>query len=291
MATLDCHQRRSRGVTLVELHVHSDIGETVRVESNLRPVWPPRRGGRPASGWDETGYDGVVAEDGSLVLGYATPAEPADQPAVLAEEQPLSGDDCEATGAETTGPATAEIGETTRAARLVQVLGGSEPPRCAVPTPAIGDGRAVGGIDRDGAGGDWSDESGENGSVSDRAASGDVSDRSVSAVRDTGPPDSRGAPLDESVPESREVTGRTIEEWVADVERRLDVAQRLCEPDSAGQVRSEIESLGGIDEVRTLAARLSRDRALLDDLAPRCVDLEDRLARTELPLSTLERVA
>jgi len=112
MATLDWQQDRTGGVTLVELVVRSGRDERVRVDSRLEPVWPPRRQGVPAAGWDETGYEGEIEADSRLVLGYASPAEPADPPAELTEPR----------------AATEEV----TAHDLLRTLGEAGPPRDAV---------------------------------------------------------------------------------------------------------------------------------------------------------------
>lgn len=131
MATLDWSLARVDEVTFVELVVTSDIDERVEIESNLQPVWPPRRRGRPAAGWDETGVTGVVTADDPLVLGYASPAEPVDPPAELTDCQPV-------TAAESaSGDAGSD--DTPSPQLLVQALGAAEPPRDAIPVPETGD--------------------------------------------------------------------------------------------------------------------------------------------------------
>jgi len=112
MATLDWHLDRTGGVTLVELAVSSDTDERVRVESRLEPVWPPRERGVPAAGWDASGFEGTVGADSRLVLGYASPAEPAEPPAELTEPADEEGVD---------------------ARTLIRTLGEGRPPRDAVP--------------------------------------------------------------------------------------------------------------------------------------------------------------
>lgn len=83
MASLDWHLTRTDGVTLVELIVTGGPGERIRLESNVEPVWPPRRQGVPAAGWDGTGFSGTVEAGEQLVVGYASPAEPVEPPATL----------------------------------------------------------------------------------------------------------------------------------------------------------------------------------------------------------------
>jgi len=120
MASLDWELSRHDGVTLVRLVVTAETEEWIRIESRLQPVWPPRRQGVPAAGWDDSGFEGRVGPADRLVLGYASPATPVDPPARLR----VQGD----------GPTPDGTAETAR--QLVRTLGESAPPRDAVPTPA-----------------------------------------------------------------------------------------------------------------------------------------------------------
>jgi hypothetical protein len=89
MVTLDWDIERTDGVTLVRVYVTADWPRRVRVENRLDgPVWPPRRRGRPAAGWDDDGFEGIVTPENRLVAGYATPARPADPPVELVREEP-----------------------------------------------------------------------------------------------------------------------------------------------------------------------------------------------------------
>ena len=72
MATLDWHHTRAGGVTLVELVVTTDYPASVRIESELTPVWPPRRQGVPAAGWEGNSFETTVAGEDRLVVGYAS---------------------------------------------------------------------------------------------------------------------------------------------------------------------------------------------------------------------------
>lgn len=113
MATLDWELTRTDGITLVELYVRSEADEYVRIESNLQPVWPPRRQGRPRSGWDETGFEGSVSADSVRALGYASPAEPVDPPATIV-------------------PADSPKRDTATPETLVRTLGDASPPPDAI---------------------------------------------------------------------------------------------------------------------------------------------------------------
>lgn len=120
MATLESHCRTAAGVTLVELCVTATRPRWVRVENRLEgPVWPPRSDGVPEPGWDEEGFEGRVESDEPLVLGYASPAEPADPPARIVEEsEPADREP------------TPEV--------VVKALGRREPPRDAMPEVGAG---------------------------------------------------------------------------------------------------------------------------------------------------------
>lgn len=115
MATLQSHCRTAGGVTLVELCVTVTRPRRVRIENRLAgAVWPPRTDGIPEPGWDEQGFEGQAEPDDPLVLGYASPADPADPPAHIVAE-------CEPTDEEPTPQA------------VVKALGRREPPREAMP--------------------------------------------------------------------------------------------------------------------------------------------------------------
>lgn len=131
MVSLDCNTTTSGGVTLVTLRLESEVATHVRVTHQLDgALWPPRRQGVPAAGWDEEGFEGVV--DGTVALGYATPADPetADQPARIVETRPP------ADGGELS-PET-----------LIREFGAGTPPRDAVssaaPTATVNDADVTG---------------------------------------------------------------------------------------------------------------------------------------------------
>lgn len=125
MVSIACDATERDGVTLVTARIDGDgTSRRVRVVNRLDgPVWPPRRRGVPETGWDDDGYEGVVPAGGTVGLGYASPAPPADPPLELVEADPV--DDPE--------PRTGD--STARAA--VRDLGDPSPPRDAVPEPAV----------------------------------------------------------------------------------------------------------------------------------------------------------
>lgn len=88
---LDTTVHETDRVTFVSLVVTNgtDGPRRFRVANRLDgPVWAPRVHGTVAAGWDEAGYEGVLAADASRSLGYATSASPADPPAELAWSEP-----------------------------------------------------------------------------------------------------------------------------------------------------------------------------------------------------------
>lgn len=83
--------RERAGVTFVSIVVTNDDPgpKRYRVANRLDgPVWPPRVHGTVAAGWDEAGYEGVLAVDATQPLGYATSGAPVDPPAELAWTEP-----------------------------------------------------------------------------------------------------------------------------------------------------------------------------------------------------------
>jgi len=136
MVTLEWDLDRTDGVTLVRVYVAAQRARRVRVENRLDgPVWPPRSRGQPEAGWDDDGFEGVVAPTDRLVCGYATPAPPEEPPVELAVEEPADG---RADGSSAT---TAGIWDTTvptvesTPADVVRTLGNPVVPRDAVPVP------------------------------------------------------------------------------------------------------------------------------------------------------------
>jgi len=111
---------RRNGVTLVALRVERDGDQPLRVRLANEcpgPVWPPREDGLPAAGWDDGGWEGVIAPGGTKPLGYATPGEPRDPPVRVAWTERAA-----AAGPPDASEAVAEFGD-------------PRPPRDAVPAP------------------------------------------------------------------------------------------------------------------------------------------------------------
>lgn len=130
MVELDWRVDARAGVALVELTVANPdpSARRVRVANRLDgPVWPPRREGVPAAGWDDGGFEGVVGAGRRRALGYASPAPgpPAEPPAeVVWTERAGDAASTDAGAVEATP------------AGVVRDLGDGRPPADAVPRPA-----------------------------------------------------------------------------------------------------------------------------------------------------------
>lgn len=292
MATLDCHATSSDGVTLVELVVTSDVRERVRVENCLDgPVWPPRRQGVPAEGWTEEGYESEVGPDDRLVAGYATPAEPCEPPARLVSVE-AADDDTETT------PAS-----------LVRTLGDPRPPREGVGLPELG-GRHP--LDEEPAADDGTDST--DGDTVDAAP---AETEREGADSDTTGPDERthggadgeaaanefdpddAAPQDEPDPERTQSAPPTVDgegpppgfdAYLARVRDRLDEAEGLAGPSTAGEASDALAAVGGPEQAAAMQEQLAADRERLARLGTECQRLAARIDAVDVPVETLARL-
>lgn len=255
MATLQSHCRTAGGVTLVELCVTATRPRRVRVENRLEgAVWPPRCDGVPEPGWDEDGFEGRVAPEEPLVLGYASPADPAGPPARIAEERE---------------PADRE--PTPQA--VVKALGRREPPRDAMPASGSG-------------GADGAAESG--GPCPDRAAESDGSCPDLAPDPDTGSPAQPGSGTEA---ETDDPPGTPFDAWFAAVEQRLEAAEDLAAAGSVEEAESAVDRTGGIAAVRRLQEQLQADRAALAHLDRRCSRARERAEAVDVPVEALAQLA
>lgn len=246
MVTLDWDVDRADGVTFVRVSLTASQPRRVRVEHRLDgPLWPPRRRGQPAPGWDGDGFDGVVSPDDRLVAGYATPAPPEDPPVELVSDEPVdTGDDTGPTSEFDTGLPSVE----STPAGVVQSLGDPVVPRDAVPVPEPGatestrpptsspppseaaehQGVAAGGRGTDGDRTDGSSmvqgADGRDGSTAERSDA--AMDASDTWPAERSGPGGRGATL---------VVPGAVRAWLADVERRVGAVERqgTADPESA----------------------------------------------------------
>jgi hypothetical protein len=146
MVELDWQVERGAGVALVELVVRNpaDAARRVRVGNRLPgPVWPPRREGVPAAGWDDGGFEGVVAARDRRALGYASPV-PTDEsdrnPEAVdidtADHDPVGDPPAELVWSERAGASASETDDFADEATpegVVRALGDPRPPADAVP--------------------------------------------------------------------------------------------------------------------------------------------------------------
>lgn len=256
MVTLDWTTSAHDGVTLVTVRLEEiDVPTRVRVESRLDgPVWPPRREGLPESGWTEDGFAGVV-DAGTAVLGYASPAPPAEPPVELTEAEPVP--DAEGRDALTTDPES-----------VVRQLGDPAPPADAV--PAESGGRAAP----------------TEPTTSDAPAGGNAT---VAPVPTDGPGDDGSEPVgpgdDGEAPDLPPAVGP----WLAEMGRRTDRAERLHEAETLPEATAAVRAAGGLEGVRELAA--ADDAEQLRALARRARRLADRRAAATVPVDTLAALA
>lgn len=142
MVSLTCTAARVGGVTLVTGRVaNPDRPRRIRVENCLDgPVWPPRRAGVPAEGWDADAFECVLAADETRPLGYASPADPVDRPMKIAGAEPTDPDGTDGFGPRADVPDVEDTAES-----VVRELDSPLPPRDAVatPDPDPGDGAGV----------------------------------------------------------------------------------------------------------------------------------------------------
>lgn len=99
---LETETHRRGGVTLVAVRVTNDGDAPQRVRVANRcdgEMWPPRRNGLPAPGWDDGGWEGVVDSGATRPLGYATADPPADPPVEFAWTERAAGGEPTAAGA------------------------------------------------------------------------------------------------------------------------------------------------------------------------------------------------
>lgn len=275
MPTVDWHCRRIDGVTLVEAVVTGDQRRQVRIENELDgPVWPPRRRGLPEAGWDDDGYEGTVGPDERLVVGYASPAPPADPPVRLAEGTP-------------------DDGLTPR--DVVRTLGDGGPPRAAVSGSAPAGEGSEGAWER-GEGGDENRESG-GGSMKSREDGGENRESEARGEHGEGEEGDcardgqDGSEQGDSGAEGDTSEEDPVEAWLAAVQQRIAQAERLAAADSVAEAERAIDAVGGHRGLRSLQAQLQRDCERLEAVQTQCQRVEEQAAAVDIPVETLARLA
>ncbi|USZ66997.1 hypothetical protein NGM10_09675 [Halorussus salilacus] len=134
---LDWRVDSSAGISLVELTVTNSAGTPRRVRLGNRldgPVCPPRREGVPEAGWDDGGFEGVLAPGERRALGYAARAPPADPPVEVVWSERAGDSETDGNRTEIDRPAVEATPE-----GVVRALGDARPPADAVPVPAVED--------------------------------------------------------------------------------------------------------------------------------------------------------
>lgn len=256
MARLECAQETADGVTLVEVHLASDVRERVTLEpTHEGPCWPPRRHGVPETGWSAEGWTGVVPADEPRALGYATPADPADPPVRIADSEPAP-DESE--------PATPRD--------VLRALGDPRPPRDAV-EPGV----------------ETSAGTEETAATIDEtpAATGET----MAWTEET--PTTTGETASDAVESTeRGQSPGAVDRWRADLDAiaaRVERAEALATVGSVGEAQDAVAAAGGIDAVRDLVAQLDRDRERLASIQERAATLAERTA-VDVPLEDLARL-
>lgn len=90
----DCE--RDEDVTLVSATVTNtrSIPQAVRLASTLSgPVWPPEQDGTLVAGWDGDTWEATLRPGQSIGLGFATSAEPVDDPIEVVDTSPVDSED------------------------------------------------------------------------------------------------------------------------------------------------------------------------------------------------------
>ena len=208
--------RRREGVTFVEATLTHDGPDprVVRLRSRLDgPVWPPRRRGVPAAGWDpEAGVVQVRLAPGERVgVGFASPAPPVDPPVEVASTHRADDD----------GRAT-DGGIADSAAGVVRTLGDPTPPADAVPAPSPGTPP-----DRDSTADDRRDDGDPSVAATDSPSGGGRRNRNGSCIdRDSDAQVVERSGVADGTDSGRAAGGYpAVAAWLAAVERRIARAE------------------------------------------------------------------
>lgn len=145
--------------------------------------------------------------------------------------------------------------------------------------------------------------------IVDRATvAGETHEESVtpaSALRDLGDPlpprDAVPIPLDEPT-ESSDCVDSQLDpcsgvgppdavRWLDAVEERIEMAERLTAAETLPEATDALCQIGSLDDAETLVEDLREDARSLDALARRAEELSERAMETDVPLTTLDRLA
>lgn len=281
----DCTVRTTGSVALVEVRLRNPtpVARQVRVENRLAgPVLPPRTAGVPEAGWDEAGVSVVVGPHETRPLGYAcrgdagtdtTDSLSADPPAtVVSDERAPAADECRQSAGERLPNLRGRAADDSNVHAVVRDLGRPTPPRDAVPatdpeTPA------------------------ESVVCSDAPATRtaqNAPDDTESSTPDHDAPDPPDYDtLDVDAPD--DTLPPPVEAWLAAVDRRVEVAERLGPETSVSTATAAVERLAS--RPADLPARLDADSRLLADLADRLDRLAARADAASVPAEQLRRLS
>lgn len=261
MASLTCTASRTDGVTLVTGRLCSDHPCHVRVENCLDgPVWPPRDGGVPAEGWDETGFETTLAADETRPVGYATPAAPADGPMRIVETTAADPDRTDEFRPQGDVPSVAAEPDA-----VVRGLGDPCPPRDVVPLP------------------DTPDEIECAADTSNGHADGSTDGAETRAG-------TAAAETTAREPAGTDTTTATLTDLFAGVEDRLDVAERLSEETTLAAAAATVTEADEFDGLGDVADQLATDADRLRRIERRAATLAERVEAADVPTETVARL-
>ncbi|MFC6952246.1 hypothetical protein [Halorubellus litoreus] len=129
MVDVSVRESRRDGVTFATVVVENPSSERRRVRLAVScegALWPPRRRGVPAAGWDADGVTLTVAAGGVRGVGFATPASTVDVECVATEGR--GGVESEAVAADGSEEPNAPDVD-----GVVRALGSFAPPLAATP--------------------------------------------------------------------------------------------------------------------------------------------------------------
>lgn len=294
MVTIESSADRRDGVTLVTATVEcADAPTRVRLESRLDgPVWPPRRQGTPIAGWEPPEFEEVVPAEGTLAIGFASPAPPVDPPLTVTNAEPT----------------TAPVEAMDSPAAIVRGLGDPTPPSLIEPdgpstNGSHGDGKREEGNGNEGCDRveEWSETAGRDTDESDTEDRG--TDRSVAASSELDHVDPEPANAGDETGDGHERAEHrrdhadepplppAVDEWLTSIEGRVDCAEGLEATASVERATESLRTCGGVAGARRLEAELADDVRHLRALEQRVQALADRAESVQVASEALDRLA
>lgn len=278
MVTIDAAAESHDGVTLVTATVETgDTPVRISIASQLDgPVWPPRRQGEPAAGWTDDGFEGVVPAEGSLSLGFASPAAPVDPPLELVAAEPAD----EPTDAMDTPAA------------VLRGLGDPSPPSLIEPEHDVEAAASTSTV-----------HAAASTSTVHAAASTNMAEADDSLDDGT----TTVAPLETSINEGNGATtpGRpstpdacppndslppAVADWLEGIESRVEVAEALSADASVDRAVQALRDCGGVEGAREIDDRLSADAERLRAVEERVATLAERAEAASVAREALDRL-